>query len=110
MAIRLDRPVLPLAGKVVFSHRYNRVTPKRKNFIDCCRVMMRDSIEQIHIILFNLLTTVFRACCPVCDQYTVIRVKTSDPGCVMVVPVLVVCGNNLFDLLFGVLIDTLSGC
>jgi hypothetical protein len=105
-----DRPVRSPAGKVIFSDCYDRVIFKRKKLVDCCRIMMRDSIENARIILLNFLMTFFETICPVCDQYTIIRVNIGNPGCIMIVPIIVICGSHLFDLLPRILIDPLAEC
>src|ERR1700730_1340358 len=59
MAIRLDRAVLPLAGKVILAHDQDHVVSHRNELVDCRRFMMGDpSFEYILIMVDDFLPPV----------------------------------------------------
>jgi hypothetical protein len=71
--------------------------------------MRQRSERLLHILLYFLLS-VLDDLRGLTDQNTIFRVKTSNPGCVVAVPSVVIRGYNLFDLLFAGLIDSLGRC
>ena len=66
--------------------------------------------ERILVLLLDFLLSGLDDLRRLCDQHAIIRVKTSNPRCVMFVPVLVVCSNHLFDLLPRVRVDLFGIC
>jgi hypothetical protein len=71
--------------------------------------MMRKCGERLLIVRLDFLLSVLDDLWSLRNQNSVFRVESSNPGSAMIAPSVVVRGNDLFDLLFGVLIDLLLG-
>src|SRR6516225_9166047 len=110
MAVELGGAVIVTAGQVICANRQEFTGTKLYNFVGCRRIVMRQGSECSLIVLFNILLPVFDDLWSLRDQNSIFRVKSSYPGCVVVVPSIVIRGDDLIDLLFGVLIDTLGRC
>jgi hypothetical protein len=97
MPIDLGRATLTLTGQVVFTNRHEFTGSKWYNFVGSCRIMMRESGKRLLIVLLNFLLSVLDDLWSLGNQNSVFRVKSSNPGSTMVVPGVVVRGDDLFD-------------
>ena len=102
--------VIAATGEVVFTNRHKFTPSKWYNFICCCRIMMRKRGECPLIVFLNILLSVLDDLRSLRHHDAIFRIQSSNPGSAMIVPSVVVRGDDLFNLLFGVLIDTLGRC
>jgi len=102
--------VIATAGQMICANRHEFTGTKWYNFVGCCRSVMRQRSECPLIVFLNILLSVLDDLWSLRDQNSVFSVKSSYPRCVMVVPSIMIRGDDLIDLLFAVLIDTLGGC
>ena len=92
MAVDLGRTAFALVDEVVFTDRDEFVS-YRPNLISCCRIVSDPGFERALILLLDFLLSGLDDLWRLCNQHTVFRVKTGNPGCVVVVPIIVIRGN-----------------